>query len=120
MEAGSFFGEIGLLFSVPRTASCQCVGRCVILTLTKEDFTKAMATSPEAAKKISLIAKERFASFVKQQETLDIDFGEELTLGMTNDDLKNVQFSNPSYLYPTGPSFPQLSGGVFAHLGNVS
>lgn len=91
MQQGSFFGEIGLLFSVPRTASCRCSGRCIILVLTKEKFSKAMIACPQAGRAITLIAQERFASYVKQQEAeQSIDFGEELNLGITNDDLKNV------------------------------
>lgn len=91
MQQGSFFGEIGLLFSVPRTATCRCNGRCVILVLTKDKFSKAMASSPEATKAISLIAKERFSSYVKQQGGgVNVDMGDELKLGITNDDLKNV------------------------------
>jgi CRP-like cAMP-binding protein len=92
MEQGSFFGEIGLLFSVPRTASCRCNGRCVILVLTKDKFSQAMATSPEAARTISMIAKERFSSYVKQQQDGDVvvDFGDEMEMGITNEDLKNV------------------------------
>jgi hypothetical protein len=51
-----------------------------------------MATSPEAARTISMISNERFSSYVKQQHDGDVavEFGDELSLGITNDDLKNV------------------------------
>lgn len=60
--------------------------------LTKDKFSQAMATSPEASRTISMIAKERFASYVAQQQDGDVlvDFGEELEMGITNEDLKNV------------------------------
>ncbi|KAJ3092078.1 hypothetical protein HK102_010988 [Quaeritorhiza haematococci] len=88
MREGSFFGEIGLLFSVPRTASCRSRGRSVLLILTKEKLKKVASKFPAAAETIRLIAEERFASFVKQQEfAVKMDFDEELKLGITKDDL---------------------------------
>ncbi|KAJ1558403.1 hypothetical protein HK096_001296 [Nowakowskiella sp. JEL0078] len=91
MKEQSFFGEIGVLFSVPRTASCRARGRCVILILTKEKLHKAVEPYPKVADAIALIAEERFQSYVKQKETeVEVDFGDELKLGITKDDLQNV------------------------------
>ncbi|KAI9206670.1 uncharacterized protein BJ171DRAFT_16301 [Polychytrium aggregatum] len=91
MKDGSFFGEIGLLFSVPRTASCRASGRSIILTLTKDRLQKCVKDYPKVAEAISHIAEERFASYMKQKEEQhEVEFGEELKLSMTNDDLKSV------------------------------
>ncbi|KAJ3392721.1 hypothetical protein HDU92_008224 [Lobulomyces angularis] len=91
MKEGFFFGEIGVLFSVPRTATCRSNGRSIALILTKEKFAKAMAACPQAARVISLLAQERFSSYIKQQESkVEIDFGDELNMAVTKDDLQNV------------------------------
>ncbi|KAJ3118719.1 hypothetical protein HK098_005849 [Nowakowskiella sp. JEL0407] len=91
MKEQSFFGEIGVLFSVPRTATCRAKGRCVILILTKEKLHRAVEPYPKVAEAIALIAEERFQSYVKQKEAAaDMEFGEELKLGITKDDLQNV------------------------------
>lgn len=88
MTEGSFFGEIGLLFSVPRTASCRCNGRCIVLVLLKEKFYASMSLSPKASRAITLMAEERFSHYVKAKQT--IEFGEELTLCITSSDLNKV------------------------------
>ncbi|KAJ3170000.1 hypothetical protein HDU87_000523 [Geranomyces variabilis] len=91
MKEESFFGEIGVLFSVPRTASCRARGRCIILTLTKDGLQKAVANHTEVAETIQSIAEERFASYMKQMETsMLVEFGQELKLGMTQNDLKKI------------------------------
>ncbi|KAJ3159299.1 hypothetical protein HDU86_001902 [Geranomyces michiganensis] len=91
MKEESFFGEIGVLFSVPRTASCRARGRCIILTLTKSGLEKAAANHPEVASTIQSIAEERFSSYMKQMESsMLIEFGQELRLGMTQIDLKKI------------------------------
>ncbi|TPX67579.1 hypothetical protein SpCBS45565_g03716 [Spizellomyces sp. 'palustris'] len=91
MKEKSFFGEIGVLFSVPRTASCRARGRCVVLTLTRESLAMAIQRHPEVATAIRYIAEERFASYMKQRESsMLVEFGEELKLGMTQNDLKKI------------------------------
>ncbi|KAJ3175998.1 hypothetical protein HK101_010525 [Irineochytrium annulatum] len=91
MKEQSFFGEIGVLFSVPRTASCRAKGRCVILALTKEKLQGVMEGYPEVAGTIALMAEERFALHMKQQESeVKVEFGDEIKVGMTNKDLKNI------------------------------
>ncbi|KAJ3050221.1 hypothetical protein HK097_008814 [Rhizophlyctis rosea] len=91
MDEESFFGEIGVLFSVPRTATCRARGRCIILTLTKDALKRAVADNPSAATTIANIAEERFASYMKQKEgDIVIEFGEELKLGMDHSDLKKI------------------------------
>ncbi|KAJ3192983.1 hypothetical protein HK101_005632, partial [Irineochytrium annulatum] len=91
MKEQSFFGEIGVLFSVPRTASCRAKGRCIILALTKEKLQGVMEGYPDVAKSIALIAEERFALHMKQQKSeVKVEFGDEIKVGMTNRDLKNI------------------------------
>ncbi|KAJ3040797.1 hypothetical protein HDV00_010412 [Rhizophlyctis rosea] len=91
MEEESFFGEIGVLFSVPRTATCRARGRCIILTLTKDALKRAVADNPHVASTIANIAEERFSNYMKQKEgDMVVEFGEELKLGMDHSDLKKI------------------------------
>jgi len=91
MGEQSFFGEIGVLFSVPRTATCFASKKSIILTLTKENLKKLLENYPSVAQEIALIAEERFSSFVKSQEAeINYEFGEELSLGISRDQIKNV------------------------------
>lgn len=91
MGEQSFFGEIGVLFSVPRTATCIASKRSIILTLTKDKLKNLLEGYPDVAKEIALIAEERFSSFVKGKDAeIHYEFGEELSLGISKDDLKNV------------------------------
>jgi len=91
MGEQSFFGEIGVLFSVPRTATCFASKKSIILTLTKENLKKLLENYPSVAQEIALIAEERFSSFVKSQDAeIKYEFGEELSLGISRDQIKNV------------------------------
>ena len=49
---GSFFGEISLLLSEPRSASVQARGYCDLFVLENEDFIRVLRDHPEFAKAI--------------------------------------------------------------------
>ncbi|KAL2915353.1 SCF ubiquitin ligase complex subunit [Polyrhizophydium stewartii] len=92
----SFFGEIGLLFSVPRHVpgggcSDSLAPISILLTLTKESLSKAVAPYPRIALSIAQIAEERFSSHIKQTDSaMNVEFGEELKVGITQNDLKSI------------------------------
>ncbi|KAI9326481.1 hypothetical protein DFJ73DRAFT_965112 [Zopfochytrium polystomum] len=87
----SFFGEIGVLFSVPRTASCRTNGRCLILALTKDKLGSILAEYPKVAESINMIAEERYAMHKKQREAaFKVDFAQELDMAVTNNELRNI------------------------------
>ena len=91
--------------------------------LTKDIFGRAMETSPAAARTISMIAKERFSSYVKHQNSgdTDVDFGDELKLGITNDDLKNVygaSYNNEYFFITVGSALSKLQDWIPAHAGH--
>lgn len=46
LEAGSYFGEIGLLQEVPRSATIIALQHCVVLEFTKADFEKCLVSAP--------------------------------------------------------------------------
>jgi F-box/leucine-rich repeat protein 7 len=90
MEEGSFFGEIGVLFSVPRTVSCRSNGKSIVLTLTKESLDCVLKPYPDIEHSISLIAKERYSTHLKKLESaVNQDFSEELDC-ITQKELREV------------------------------
>eukprot|EP01126_Amoeba_proteus_P037025 TRINITY_DN3793_c0_g1_i9.p1 TRINITY_DN3793_c0_g1~~TRINITY_DN3793_c0_g1_i9.p1 ORF type:complete len:580 (-),score=97.96 TRINITY_DN3793_c0_g1_i9:456-2195(-) len=60
---GEFFGEMGLVFSIPRTATIQAVTHVVARSLSKEDFNQARVKAPSIESRVQEIAKFRFARF---------------------------------------------------------
>eukprot|EP01137_Pigoraptor_chileana_P029513 Opistho-2@14839 len=68
MESGSFFGEISLIFSVPRTASIRAATHCDLFVLTKRDLDSVLHHYPEISKQIQAIAKARFESAERRAE----------------------------------------------------
>lgn len=48
MGAGKYFGEVALVTDAPRTATVTTVSRCVILSITKENFQNFFKEAPEA------------------------------------------------------------------------
>ncbi|KAJ3114981.1 Kinesin-like protein kif27 [Phlyctochytrium bullatum] len=61
------------------------------MTLTKDKLEKLLEGYPKVAEAIAMIAEERFALHMKQQESsMKVEFGKELKLGITNRDLKSV------------------------------
>eukprot|EP01060_Flectonema_neradi_P008366 TRINITY_DN15991_c0_g1_i1.p1 TRINITY_DN15991_c0_g1~~TRINITY_DN15991_c0_g1_i1.p1 ORF type:complete len:969 (+),score=161.06 TRINITY_DN15991_c0_g1_i1:52-2958(+) len=59
LSAGSFFGEISLLASCPRTATIRSKTYCNLLVLTQDDFYAVMTVFPETMELIEIRAKDR-------------------------------------------------------------
>ena len=60
LSDGNFFGEIGLLLSLPRTASVRATTDCDLFMLAQGDFRKALRDRPQFAASIRTIAQERY------------------------------------------------------------
>lgn len=56
------FGEIGLLYDRPRTASCSALDHVELLRIVKPDFDLIMASFPAVADRIRAAAEERLAA----------------------------------------------------------
>eukprot|EP01127_Copromyxa_protea_P009635 TRINITY_DN2286_c0_g2_i1.p1 TRINITY_DN2286_c0_g2~~TRINITY_DN2286_c0_g2_i1.p1 ORF type:complete len:696 (-),score=129.69 TRINITY_DN2286_c0_g2_i1:87-1940(-) len=63
MKDGEFFGEMGLVFSIPRTASVRAATDVICHSLSKEDFNNARLQTPSIETRVQEIAKFRFARF---------------------------------------------------------
>lgn len=59
LVAGSFFGEIALLYNSRRTASVKTLTYCELFVLYKEDFDKVLENYPQFSEKVKKIAEQR-------------------------------------------------------------
>jgi CRP-like cAMP-binding protein len=71
MKEQSLFGEIALMFAVPRTVSCRSAGRSTILVLTKQSFENVLLSYPKIRVAIHDIALERYSAHLQKQPVLD-------------------------------------------------
>jgi voltage-gated potassium channel len=60
LSDGNFFGEMGLLLSVPRTASVRATTDCDLFMLAQSNFRKMLRDRPQFAASIRTIARERY------------------------------------------------------------
>jgi voltage-gated potassium channel len=58
---GSFFGELALLTSKPRSATIRAVGYCDLFALKQDDFESALKRYPDFAAHVHEIARQRAA-----------------------------------------------------------
>lgn len=67
LKPGAFFGEIGVLMKMPRTATIIARTKCLLVVLKKEDLNAEMPKFPEMEKAILQEAQERLAILKKKQ-----------------------------------------------------
>eukprot|EP01097_Dermamoeba_algensis_P006945 TRINITY_DN4338_c0_g1_i2.p1 TRINITY_DN4338_c0_g1~~TRINITY_DN4338_c0_g1_i2.p1 ORF type:complete len:375 (-),score=101.53 TRINITY_DN4338_c0_g1_i2:236-1360(-) len=78
LKEGAFFGEMGLLYSVLRTADVYAATNVQLSVLSRDDFERFRYLHPEVVKKVKAIAEERFNWFKKNLVQLNYDeFSEE-------------------------------------------
>ncbi len=68
LGAGSFFGEIALLFSAPRNATIKAREYCDCYSLNKETFDEILGRFPEFARKMREEAEKRKAETEQKQK----------------------------------------------------
>ncbi|KAK9457626.1 hypothetical protein V1511DRAFT_178959 [Dipodascopsis uninucleata] len=68
LTAGAFFGEIGILFNCPRTASVVARSRCMVVVLTAEALNEILPQYPEVEQAIRQEAQERLSLLQKQKK----------------------------------------------------
>ncbi|KAL8729631.1 MAG: hypothetical protein Q9166_004580 [cf. Caloplaca sp. 2 TL-2023] len=61
LKPGAFFGEIGILMEMPRTATIIARTRCMLVVLKKEDLVKELPSFPEVERTIRDEASERLS-----------------------------------------------------------
>lgn len=68
LKAGAFFGEIGVLMKIPRTATIVARTKCLLVVLKKEDLNVELPKFPDMEKAILQEAQERLAILKKKQQ----------------------------------------------------
>lgn len=68
LKPGSFFGEIGVLMNMPRTATIVARTKCLLLVLKKEDLQQELPRFPDMEKAIRHEAHERLTILNKKRQ----------------------------------------------------
>ncbi|KAK4542848.1 hypothetical protein LTR36_006037 [Oleoguttula mirabilis] len=68
LKPGAFFGEIGILMDIPRTASIVASIRSLVVRLNKEDLQKELPSFPEVERAIREEATERLAILERKKK----------------------------------------------------
>jgi F-box/leucine-rich repeat protein 7 len=68
LRPGAFFGEIGILMDIPRTATIIARSRCLLVVLTKEALQRELPKFPEVERAIREEAEERLTLLNKKKE----------------------------------------------------
>lgn len=68
LRAGAFFGEIGILMDVPRTATIVARTKCLLVVLKKEDLRAELPNFPEMEQAIMEEAQERLTILNKKRK----------------------------------------------------
>lgn len=68
LKPGAFFGEIGVLMDMPRTATIVARTKCLLLILKKEDLQAVMPKFPEMEQAIREEAQERLSLLKKRRQ----------------------------------------------------
>ncbi|KXS97316.1 hypothetical protein AC578_10743 [Pseudocercospora eumusae] len=68
LRPGSFFGEIGILMDMPRTASIVATTRSLVVRLNKEDLQKELPSYPDVERAIRDEALERLAILERKKK----------------------------------------------------
>ena len=68
LKPGAFFGEIGILMDIPRTATIVARTRCLLVVLKKEDLRKELPKFPEVEQTIREEAQERLTILNRKKQ----------------------------------------------------
>ncbi|KAI9704982.1 MAG: hypothetical protein M1836_006762 [Candelina mexicana] len=68
LKPGAFFGEIGILMDIPRTATIIARTRCLLVVLKKEDLKKELPRFPEVEEAIRDEAQERLTILERKKK----------------------------------------------------
>lgn len=68
LRPGAFFGEIGILMDMPRTASIVATIRSLVVRLNKEDLQKELPSYPDVERAIREEALERLAILARKKQ----------------------------------------------------
>jgi len=70
LNDGDFFGEIGLLMSIPRTATIRARTLCDLFVMKRADFVRILQDHPQFADKVVTVARERYQLTLSRDELM--------------------------------------------------
>jgi F-box/leucine-rich repeat protein 7 len=73
LPKGSCFGEIGILYSMPRTATVIASTKCIVAALTADEVSTLLPQYPEVEKMLRFEAEERLALLKKSKNLNEQD-----------------------------------------------
>lgn len=79
LKPGAFFGEIGILMDIPRTATIIANMRSLVVRLNKEDLKKELPSFPEVERAIMEEAKERLSILERKKKEIGSAASKDLT-----------------------------------------
>lgn len=108
LAPGAFFGEIGVLMDIPRTATIIARTRCMLVVLKKEDLTKELPKFPdverairdEASERLSILQRKKKENFaVKQAKSTAAVRGEKRARDREDGD---IEMADSNSVYSNG------------------
>ncbi|KAL2912857.1 hypothetical protein HK105_207638 [Polyrhizophydium stewartii] len=69
INRGSFFGELGVLFDIPRTASVRAIDNCVCMVLTRKDLDDVMKDFPAISERFQQVVVARMEEVNQKRAT---------------------------------------------------
>lgn len=112
LKPGAFFGEIGILMDVPRTATIIARSRCLLFVLTKEALRRELPKFPDVEKTIREEAMERLQLLEKKKKEGASSLRAGGAIGVGN----SVEKAS----LPLGPSLMPSDGGGSVIVGGAS
>ncbi|KAF9089725.1 hypothetical protein BGX23_006483 [Mortierella sp. AD031] len=70
IKENNFFGDVGVLYRVPRSMDVLAKNRCTIAILSGDDLVKVMEQCPETAKAIGYQTQERYQMYLKRRQSI--------------------------------------------------
>ena len=112
LKPGAFFGEIGILMGIPRTATILARTKCLLIVLKKEDLAKELPNFPEVERTIREEAQERLSILDrKKREKTALDRPE--TLSVTGRGEKRARDSEDADTQMSNDEAARLNGAKY-------
>lgn len=113
LKPGAFFGEIGILMDIPRTATIIARSRCLLVVLKKEDLKQELPKFPAVQRAIMEEASERLTILArKKRENVRVNFDDSPVSPIRGEKRSRDGMAEDVMMYDGGGS---NSNGVLNH-----
>ncbi|MCJ1288143.1 hypothetical protein MMC26_007498 [Xylographa opegraphella] len=112
LKPGAFFGEIGILMGIPRTATILARTKCLLIVLKKEDLAKELPNFPEVERTIREEAQERL-SILERKKMEKIATGRTDTLSGTGRGEKRARDSEDAEVQMSNDEAVRSNGAKY-------